>query len=159
MRADNGQELESESLLLYMPLVLGKRLPIAVQEKLVEGLTRHGRFRTSYGFSSEALTSEYYTPDGYWRGPIWAPTSMLLAEGLDSIGEHRIARDLRVDFCKMVQRSGIFENFDAKTGIGLRDSAYTWTSSVYLIFAHQLWEENRIVSAPAKDANRTSSRQ
>jgi hypothetical protein len=47
MRADNGQELESESLLLYMPLVLGKRLPIAVQEKLVEGLTRHGRFRTS----------------------------------------------------------------------------------------------------------------
>jgi hypothetical protein len=38
----------------------------------------------------------------------------------------------------MAQQSGMHENFDAITGDGLRDPAYTWTSSVFLIFAHQL---------------------
>jgi putative isomerase len=143
IRADNGQQVESESLLLYMPLILGNKIPTALQQKLVEGLTRQGRFRTSYGFSSEALTSKYYAPDGYWLGPIWAPTTMLLAEGLDSVGQRRLAHDLRVDFCRMAQQSGMSENFDAKTGAPLRDPAYTWTSSVYLIFAHQLWKEDK----------------
>jgi putative isomerase len=38
----------------------------------------------------------------------------------------------------MAARSGMAENFDAITGEGLRDPAYTWTSSVFLIFAHEL---------------------
>jgi hypothetical protein len=41
----------------------------------------------------------------------------------------------------MAQESGMYENFNAITGEGLRDPAYTWTSSVYLIFAHQLWSD------------------
>ena len=149
IRADNGKQIDSDSLLLYMPLILGNKLPTGVQQKLVEGLTRQGRFRTSHGFSSEALTSKYYTPDGYWLGPIWAPTTMLLAEGLDSVSQRRLAHDLRVDFCKMAQQSGMAENFDAKTGAPLRDPAYTWTSSVYLIFAHQLWKEDKRAMASA----------
>jgi putative isomerase len=149
IRADNGQQVESESLLLYIPLILGNKLPAKVHQKLVEGLMRQGRFRTAYGFSSEALTSKYYTPDGYWLGPIWAPTTLLLAEGLNSAGQRRLAHDLRVDFCRMVQQSGMAENFDAKTGAPLRDPAYTWTSSVYLIFAHQLWKEDKGAAASA----------
>ncbi|BDI33161.1 glycoside hydrolase family 37 [Capsulimonas corticalis] len=139
IRADNGAAVESESLELYLPLVLGKKLPIPVREKMIEGLMRQGRFRTDHGFSSEALTSKYYGADSYWCGPIWAPTSMLLAEGMDSIGQKTLAENLRLDFCKMAQQNGVSENFDAQTGNGLRDPAYTWTSSVYLIFAHQLW--------------------
>jgi glycogen debranching enzyme len=137
-RVGNAVPIESESLLLYMPLVLGNKLPVGVQTKLIEGLTRPGRFRTPHGFASEAITSKHYTPDGYWRGPIWAPSSMLLAEGLDSMGQRQLARRLRVDFCNMAQKSGMSENFDAVTGAALRDTAYTWTSSVYLIFAHEL---------------------
>jgi hypothetical protein len=53
-------------------------------------------------------------------------------------GEHALAKKVREDFCQMAQQSGMYENFDAITGGGLRDPAYTWTSSVYLIFAHQL---------------------
>jgi hypothetical protein len=63
---------------------------------------------------------------------------MLMVEGLDSVGETSLARKLREEFCQMAQQSGMYENFDAVTGEGLRDPAYTWTSSVYLIFAHQL---------------------
>jgi putative isomerase len=49
-----------------------------------------------------------------------------------------LAKKVREDFCRMAQQGGMYENFDATTGDGLRDPAYTWTSSVYLIFAHQL---------------------
>jgi hypothetical protein len=142
-RAEDGAEIDSGSLQLYLPILLGNRLPAQVRTKLIAGLMRPGRFRTAHGFSTEPLPSSYYDPDGYWRGPIWAPTSMILAEGLDSAGEHALAAKLRADFCRMAQQNGMSENYNAVTGTGLRDPAYTWTSSVYLIFAHQLWEEPR----------------
>jgi hypothetical protein len=37
----------------------------------------------------------------------------------------------------MVNLSGMAENFDALTGAGLRDRAFTWTSSVFLILGHE----------------------
>jgi len=138
IRSPDGAKIDSESLLFYLPIILGKRLPSSVRVKLVQGLTENGMFLTPHGFATEALTSKYYTPDGYWRGPIWPPTTMLLVEGLDSAGEHSLAMRLREEFCRMVQQNGMSENFDAITGKGLRDPAYTWTSSVYLILAHQL---------------------
>jgi putative isomerase len=138
IRASDGSAIDSQSLLLYIPIILGKRLPSDVRNKLIQGLSEPGKFRTAHGFATEPLKSKYYTTDGYWRGPIWAPATMLLAEGLDSAGEHTLANKVREDFCRMAQQSGMNENFDAISGDGLRDPAYTWTSSVYLIFAHQL---------------------
>jgi putative isomerase len=138
LRSADHRPIESHSLELYLPLVLGDRLPPQIRKRLVEGLAHPGRFLTKNGFATEALASKYYTPDGYWRGPIWAPITMILAESLDSVGEHQLAHEIRVDFCSMAQRSGMSENFDAITGTGLRDPAYTWTSSVYLILAHEL---------------------
>jgi putative isomerase len=129
--------IHSESLLLLMPVVLGHRLPPSVQTRLIEDLC--SRLRLSpFGLPSEPPSSPLYQPDGYWRGPIWAPATMIVAEGLDDMGEHTLADTLRKKFCLMAQRSGMAENFDARTGAALRDPAYTWTSSVYLIFAAQL---------------------
>jgi len=34
-------------------------------------------------------------------------------------------------------QSGFAENYDALTGEARRDPAYTWTSSVFLILAHE----------------------
>ena len=47
-------------------------------------------------------------------------------------------RYLPIFNCIMAQKSGMGENFDAQTGDALRDPAYTWTSSVFLVFAHEL---------------------
>jgi hypothetical protein len=40
----------------------------------------------------------------------------------------------------LCERSGFAENFDALTGDGLRDRAYTWTASCYLTFAREAEE-------------------
>lgn len=127
---------EGDSLLLFLPLILGKRLPADVRDALVAGLTQPGRFITGHGLATESPRSPLYEPDGYWRGPIWAPSTMLLVEGLAACGEERLARELSHEFCDMAARSGMAENFDALTGEGLRDPAYTWTSSVFLILGH-----------------------
>jgi len=68
---------------------------------------------------------------------------MIITEGLEAVGEKALAQDIRRRFCVMASHSGMAENYDAVTGEGLRDPAYTWTSSVFLIFAHQLQGEGK----------------
>jgi glycogen debranching enzyme len=133
--------LDSESLMLFLPIILGDRLPEQVRSNLLARLTEQGRYITAHGLASESLRSPFYEPNGYWLGPIWAPSTMIITEGLLAVGEKQLARQLRRDFCEMVSDSGMAENFDAITGEGLRDPAYTWTSSVFLIFAHELTRE------------------
>ena len=94
-------------------------------------------FRSEHGFATEALNSPDYLSDGYWRGPIWAPSTMLITDGLFRCGEKALARDTARRFADMVSASGFAENFDAVTGAGLRDRAYTWTASAFLAMAHE----------------------
>ncbi len=150
MRAFDHQVASRQSLILYLPLVLGKRLPQPYRDQLIARLMENGRFLTANGFATEQLNSPYFNPNGYWRGPIWAPTMMMLAQGLQDAGRPDLAHEMRVRFCRMAQRSGFAENYHPITGSGSfmpdlyatsndgRDPTYTWSASVFLIFAHQL---------------------
>lgn len=128
------EEVEAQCLILYLPLLLGERLPKGVRNSLIRGLTQSG-LRTSWGFATEATDSGLYDSDGYWRGPIWAPPTLFLAEGLRACGEEALAAETAERFCRMAKASGFAENYDAVTGMGLRDRAYTWTASIFLILA------------------------
>jgi putative isomerase len=136
-RSGDHAVFESDTLFHFLPLVLGERLPVTVREHLVAGLKEPGRFLTTYGLATESVRSPLYQPDGYWRGPIWAPSTLILIDGLAACGEHILAKDLARSFCDMAARSGMAENYDALRGEGLRDRAYTWTSSAFLILAHE----------------------
>ena len=125
-----GNVVEADSLLTCIPLVLGRRLPPEVQTALVRRVRRH---LTDHGLATEPVTSPRYKSDGYWRGPIWAPSTFLIIDGLRQIGEDELADDIAARFCRTCARSGFAENFDAMTGEPLSDPAYTWTSSVYLL--------------------------
>ena len=138
LRSGDHRVADGDSLMLFLPLILGNRLPEQVRVKLVAGLKEKGRFLTEHGLATESLKSPLYKADGYWLGPIWAPSTMIITEGLEAVGEKALARDIRKRFCEMAARSGMAENFDAMTGAGLCDPAYTWTSSVFLVFAHEL---------------------
>jgi len=62
---------------------------------------------------------------------------MIIIDGLAAVGEQALARRLARQFCNLCRRSGMAENFSAQTGEGLRDRAYTWTASVFLMLAHE----------------------
>ena len=137
---ENGTHKEigdADSLLPFLPLVLGKRLPEEVFDTLVSGLKSENRFLTPHGLATESVESPYYKPDGYWLGPIWAPPTMLIVDGLSRGGEFDLAKEIARRFCDTCAMSGFAENFNAVTGAPLRDPAYTWTSSVFLTLARE----------------------
>lgn len=142
LRSGDHLVADTDSLLLYLPIILGHRLPNGMLSELIGGLMRQGRFLTRYGMATESPASSAYDPDGYWRGPIWAPPTLFIVEGLAAAGEMELAREIARRFCDMCAKQGFAENFNALTGQPLRDPAYTWTSSIFLVLAHEyLMEE------------------
>ncbi|MEV0431269.1 trehalase family glycosidase [Micromonospora sp. NPDC050495] len=127
-----GRTWTSESLLDLMAITLGDDLPATIREALATRIRTH---LTAFGAATEQPASPHYEADGYWRGPIWAPSTVLIEDGLRRAGYTDLADDISTRFRRLCERSGFAENFDAHTGIGLRDRAYTWTASAYLILA------------------------
>lgn len=131
-RSGDHAVAKGDSLIPVLPLLLGHRLRPDQQKTLVRQLER---FVTPFGLATEHPSSPLYQPDGYWRGPVWAPTTYLLVEALLACGERRLAADIARRFCAACREGGLAENFNALTGEGLRDRAYSWTASVFFLLA------------------------
>jgi glycogen debranching enzyme len=115
-----------------MPVVLGTELPPAVWAATTTAVAGH---LTTVGLATERPDSPHYEADGYWRGPVWAPATVLVEDGLRRGGAVELADQVSARFRAACEKSGFAENFDAHTGEGLRDRAYTWTASAYLLLA------------------------
>lgn len=134
VKVPEGDIIEADTLIQTIPLVLGDLLPMEIREKTTAHLQR---YLTEWGLATEYPSSPHYTPDGYWRGPIWAPPTLLLVDGLRRGGNPALAREIRTRFLNLCRHAGFAENFNALTGDALRDPAYTWTSSVFLFLLEE----------------------
>jgi glycogen debranching enzyme len=133
--SDDGSVVESSSLIPWMPIILGARLPREILKALKRGIETH---LTDWGLATERVDSPLYREDGYWQGPIWAPSTYIAVAGLDSAGYPKLADEISEKFCRLCNQSGFAENFHAQSGKSLRDPAYTWTASVFLLLAERL---------------------
>ena len=106
---------------------------------MIKDLKEPGFLVTNFGPATESPTSTLYdsSPDAYWRGAIWAPSTLIVIEGLKKCGEDDYAKEIAKRFCDLCSKEGFAENFNALTGAPLRDPAYTWTTSVFLVLAHE----------------------
>ncbi|MEV4459119.1 trehalase family glycosidase [Microbispora sp. NPDC049633] len=144
--AHTGRTWSSSSLLDLMPIVLGEELPEPVRTALAARIETH---LTEFGLATELPGSPGYQDDGYWRGPIWAPSTILIEDGLRRAGYPDLADEISARFRVLCEKSGFAENFDARSGAGLRDRAYTWTASAYLILAAA--HEHRLTLADPRE--------
>ena len=143
LQSGSHREMQNcDSLLAYLPVILGDLLPKNIFDALAAGIVQDDRFLTPYGVATESVSSQYYIPDGYWMGPIWAPSTMFIIDGLNRGGRKDLAVQIARAFCDNCAVNGFAENFDAQTGAGLRDRAYTWTSSVFMTLVRTLLSEN-----------------
>lgn len=133
---DNSVYDKSQCLINYLPLVLGKRLPKYIAHKMITDLKTNGQF-TKIGLASENPNGTLYKADSYWRGPVWAPPTLIIASGAYSYGDKQFATEIAKRYCDNCTINGFAENYDALSGEGLRDRAITWTSSVFQIMAHE----------------------
>lgn len=134
---DRAYKAESRSLLVYMPLILGERLPVDIREKMVASLRADSGLFTPIGLASESINSSLYLEDGYWRGSVWSPPSLLLAAGLRDAGYEDFAKEIARRYCDNCAKNGFGENFNAKTGVSQKDRSMPWTAAIFLILAHE----------------------
>lgn len=132
-RAGGSFVMGGDSLQPFLTLLVGKRLPAHIREKLARDVER---FLTCAGPATECPRSPDYVADGYWRGPVWGSSTVLLVEGLMRSGYPEIARRMARAYCENAAQQMCFaENYSADDGAPLRDKAYTWGSSAYLHLA------------------------
>jgi glycogen debranching enzyme len=134
LSASTGRASTKTSLLNSLPIVAAEHLAPERVQALADRIAEH---LTEFGPATELVDSDRYESDGYWRGPIWAPSTALVENGLRRAGRIELADEISRRFRHLCERSGFAENFDALTGDGLRDRAYTWTAAVYLTFARE----------------------
>lgn len=132
----------SGSLMGFLPLVLGKLLPKNITDIMIADLKTNGQF-TSVGLASENPNSKLYTSDSYWRGPVWAPPTLIISSGVYDSGDKEFAKEIARRFCDNCVKNGFAENYNALTGEGLRDRSLTWTSSVFQILAHEYLNDKK----------------
>ena len=140
----NRRKSKTTSLLTLLPIAAADRLPREVGEALARDIESHV---TEWGPATQLPDTDEYEDDGYWRGPIWAPSTVIIEDGLRRAGYGALADTISERFRRLCEKSGFAENFDAITGDGLRDRAYTWTASSYLLLAHEAVVAGRDLSA------------
>lgn len=132
-----GETYRTESFLPRVAILLGNRLPERIRGRIISDLDR---FLTEWGVATECPSSPHYTADGYWRGPIWAPVTLIVSDGLRACGRADLADEIVRRYFRMCRKSGFAENYNALTGEGLCDRAYTWSASVFLVLASEQFE-------------------
>ncbi|WP_338398769.1 amylo-alpha-1,6-glucosidase [Persicobacter psychrovividus] len=141
--AKTGQVKETQSLLNYIPLILGKKIPKKIRKALIKDLQPGGDYLSDYGLASESVNSPYYEVDGYWRGPIWAPPNYQIFTGLIDAKEFELAKEIAERYCRCYKENPVFnENNNALTGEGLQAPGVSWTAAVFILMATYLGQQS-----------------
>jgi hypothetical protein len=73
-----------------------------------------------------------FSPDRYWRGPVWANINWLFMRGLERYGFDEHAGHLRQTIIDLVEGEGFYEYFDPASGGGHGSNFFSWTAALFL---------------------------
>ena len=104
-----GKPVESHGLANYQPIILGKRLPQDVIDKIAEKLVEKDYLLTEIGLASESLQSDLttYASLSYVCGRVVGPMNMILTVGLQSAGKRKEAEKIARLYCDHANREGV----------------------------------------------------
>ena len=113
-------------------------LPEQIGRRLVEQhLLDEGAFLTSVAPPSVSAAEPSYEPGGnrgpirrYWRGPTWVNSTWLVWLGLRRLGYEKEAKRLAGGMIGAVEREGLREYYDPRTGAGLGARDFAWSALV-----------------------------
>jgi glycogen debranching enzyme len=73
-----------------------------------------------------------YSPNRYWRGPIWLNINWLIWHGLRRYGFTAYASRVEQAMVELVREHGFFEYFNPQTGQGHGTDQFSWTAALLL---------------------------
>lgn len=112
--AVSGREFKTRSLLAYMPVILGDRIPSEIVKKLAAVLGDENEFLSERGLRSESRSSEYYEPDIPGRGAVAAWLQQLIITGLFECGEAETAKKAAERYLAYVEENEPRDVFSAE---------------------------------------------
>jgi hypothetical protein len=140
-----GAKSETLNISLYMPLLLGKRLPQEIIDKSIETIFSPEGFDTPYGLASEGLTSDFFR-HGFTGGSIITPAEFLMVLAFEACDRPDLAKKVAVNYCRIMKNHGFFHIHNALTGkedrsltaFGERGLFWSaWASSCFFFLADQ----------------------
>ncbi len=134
---DSRERIATGSLLHYLPLVLGRRLPQNILDKMAADLTKEGEFLSPYGLASEKMTGEDFRVSGFGRGYLLPPYHILILCGLFEAGKLNEAREIARRYCLALRDTDFNMIIDPLRG-GPAGFGCTWSACAYLILAERL---------------------
>lgn len=139
-----GELFRTDSVVKYQPVILGKRLPQEIRDKMIADLKVEGDFLCPYGIASEKLDSGLIDPyQGWMNGPIVAPLHFQLVTGLDACGDKEFAKEVAHRFCRNCAINGPYHIINPFNGRGqdkgrdnvLHQHVSAWSTSIFLFLA------------------------
>jgi hypothetical protein len=100
---DTKRELvDEENIALYQPIILGKRLPREIRDKIGKAVGNPDTFFMETGFASESKKSPYYdvTFGAFMLGTILAPVQLMMTVGLYNAGQREVALKNAYNWCE-----------------------------------------------------------
>lgn len=124
-----------------LPLWAGVPLPKRKIDAMIqETLLSPARFFGEFPFPVVAYDEWAHDKNGsagYWRGPVWLNIAYLMVETLAQHGFASEAREASSRLLKMVNRAGIHENYNARSGdAGTNSRAnFSWSAAMVVALA------------------------
>ncbi len=85
-----------------------------------------------YPVPSYSRQAPDYSPNRYWRGPVWVNVDWLLHQGLRRYGFSAYAARMRQAMIELVRRYGFYEYFNPETGQGHGTDQFSWTAALLI---------------------------
>lgn len=127
-----GRLVERRTILSLAPLLDPALDPEVARAVAAELASPHFRGPSGLGVASFDMLDPAFEPRRYWRGPIWANLNWLLGRGLRQQGMDERAAALERSTVELVERAGMREYFDPRTGEGLGAGDFSWTAAAVI---------------------------
>lgn len=118
----------------FAPLFAGAPDPHRA-ERLYAALNSDDFYRLGsdgYPVPSNSRQAADFSPNRYWRGPVWVNINWLLMHGLSRYGYAEYAERIRRATIGLVREHGCFEYFNPITGKGHGTDNFSWTAALLL---------------------------
>ena len=130
---DRGKAIEGA-----IPLWAGLASPEQAS-RVRDALMDPNTFNTVMPFPTVSRDNPRYSPDKYWRGPVWLDQAYFAVEGLANYGYAEDASQMAWKLINSAQgltgNGSIRENYNPETGDGLNASNFSWSAACFYLLA------------------------
>lgn len=130
----NDRQLSAHTLSGFLPLFAGVPSP-ARAEKIFDYLNTQNFARigeSAFAVPSFDRGEPQYSPQKYWRGPIWINLNWLLYQGLSRYGHNQYDQFIKRSIIELAKRSGFHEYYNPDSGEGYGAGQFSWTAALLI---------------------------